>query len=889
MGLNDQTPPQQPAPPVNQSVPPDLDTPGSGDDVLSRMNNLAGQAPSTQPPVTLSTSGAALPPKPTSTAGTMPPEAEAASQAASDQSASPDSLLSRMNSLAQESSGGSGVVQFAKDFGQRALATGQISGAVQGLANKVTRPIDLYNQAIKSAQQGDWENASEAASKLFINGASMGLVDPDNPLLKAAEALIMHPVEELKKAAESARKVSEASGTKQELSNIIADHEAGNNIGAIGDVIGSVANNPVVADMPGTGPMAQQMGSYLDEDFHKHNFAAVAGDLLGPIMTMGLGKVLGYGLGMTSKLAGGFADAVDSVKPGVTEVAGVKIPQAKTSPGLARVDPNAPAPVPGYSNVPEFSKPVTTVSNLASDSSADKFLKQQVTPAAVKANTANFAQTAMGSVDDLRALRGEPPTKVTAPPLNTVDDMAKFLKTEAQKTYQALDDAAIQEQQEWDTKYDPKDLPEDAPPRPKLFSDLQTQLQEAKRVIGNKFASVADKAAAIKEYPKLQQEMNDFLEDHEDIVHPDELAEANKVYAQYSRYSWLADKLRIGVKGTSAGKTTVAGPPRVNAQFLENLPDQFDNYFGTDKTPNAFAQMMGPEGMRNYHEVVQALQKPVTGAGGLMNWLNQLPFKINGIAKVLPINQIADNLLFNPSAGTRMLSLYKMAKNVSDLSRVGSSARGVVPGMASGNDSVPDPTPDLHPARQAVKAIAASPAATPHDRGTVYDIGPMKGKAVDGMVKPGNIDVNHRPGIDNADGTHSSIFSATIPVDTDGSVWKGDYSKAPGYALVPTIEHGKFMTKDGKLPPEMYRGKDPDSKPYKDAQEALGKRATDYYSATREHLGIFKTGDAADSYANQTHEWVNDGTKNRVYTPSYQQSKPSPIKHAYQGASALAQ
>jgi hypothetical protein len=46
-----------------------------------------------------------------------------------------------------------------------------------------------------------------------------------------------------------------------------------------------------------------------------------------------------------------------------------------------------------------------------------------------------------------------------------------------------------------------------------------------------------------------------------------------------------------------------------------------------------------------------------------------------------------------------------------------------------------------------------------------YEVGPLKGQIVPGLVQQGNIDVNHRPGITNDDGSKSSIYSMTVPLD----------------------------------------------------------------------------------------------------------------------------
>jgi hypothetical protein len=140
-----------------------------------------------------------------------------------------------------------------------------------------------------------------------------------------------------------------------------------------------------------------------------------------------------------------------------------------------------------------------------------------------------------------------------------------------------------------------------------------------------------------------------------------------------------------------------------------------------------------------------------------------------------------------------------------------------------------------------------------------YDIGPLAGKPIPNMLEKGNIDVNHRPSITNADGTHSSIYSVTVPINKDGSLWAGDYEKAPRYALVPSIANGKFLTPDGKKPPAGD----------KKAASALEDAAARYYEKTRQHLGIFASSDAADDYADRAHAYMNDGTSKKVYAPSY--------------------
>jgi len=124
------------------------------------------------------------------------------------------------------------------------------------------------------------------------------------------------------------------------------------------------------------------------------------------------------------------------------------------------------------------------------------------------------------------------------------------------------------------------------------------------------------------------------------------------------------------------------------------------------------------------------------------------------------------------------------------------------------------------------------------------------------MIQPGNVDVNHRPSITNDDGSKSSIFSVTVPVGKDGhSVAWDDKKNITGYALVPSIVNGKFLTPNGK-------------KPTAD-DEGFEDRVTEHYDKTRQHLGIFKSNDAASKYADATHAYGNDGTDRKVFTPSY--------------------
>lgn len=131
------------------------------------------------------------------------------------------------------------------------------------------------------------------------------------------------------------------------------------------------------------------------------------------------------------------------------------------------------------------------------------------------------------------------------------------------------------------------------------------------------------------------------------------------------------------------------------------------------------------------------------------------------------------------------------------------------------------------------------------------------------MIEQGNIDVNHRPVIWNDNGSPSTIYSATIPIG--GGKW----------ALVPTIANGKFLTPNGKIPNEGDRK----------ALSALEDAAAEQYKKTGEHLGIFKSQQDADRYAERTHAWMPNGGKEKVFTPTYGGESNMPLtRKAYEEA-----
>jgi len=97
------------------------------------------------------------------------------------------------------------------------------------------------------------------------------------------------------------------------------------------------------------------------------------------------------------------------------------------------------------------------------------------------------------------------------------------------------------------------------------------------------------------------------------------------------------------------------------------------------------------------------------------------------------------------------------------------------------------------------------------------------------LITPGNIDLQKRPKVRNPDGSYSTVFTHTFPLDENNP--NSPWVNAPG---VIKDKNGKyFKVPDGRKGEQMVR-------------EA-------YYN-TKEHLGIHKTLKDAEAAAIRLHE-----------------------------------
>jgi hypothetical protein len=610
------------------------------------------------------------------------------------------------NQSSQPPSGQTPPPQGGQDEGflSRAYETSGAKGLVDlGKAALYQRPIDLYHEMVSSAQKGDYKTAAESANKLLTMPITAGLNDKDSPLRKAATAIIMQPIDTIKneykeQRAQGKTPMQAVLDPGDEARKVVSDLKGGHPLDALSSAVH--AGTRAVAAVPLVGGAAEQVGSNLDTDIHNGNYSAALGDITGPLTTMGIGKVLGA-LGDAGEAAGGVeAGEAGAAAP---ETAGVPPPPSGEAPASAPITPTssvtpgtagvrpATASVAGESIPVGATSPALAgkpnllargVASFATKEGAAKFVAEQTQPAVVNALGKNFADSGLNYLNDLKSLRGDEPITIQPGDIKSTDDLVSLMRKEAKPTYSKLDEAAGEDQADWDAQYGPDSphakaveaaeeaqkalgpnakvtskIPE-PPERPQSFTEMQDDLNDYNRILKSKDASITDKATAKQMVPKLRNQMSAFLNNHADVVEPGELEAANKTYALATRYDYIADRLRSAVKGIEGGNLTTSATKSISPTTLENLPDQFDNHF----QPGDFKKLLGNEGMKNYNDISRLLAEPKTGSA-FLKFLNSLSFTDKASPLGTPLSAAADNVLFNPAAGQKAMALWKGVSN----------------------------------------------------------------------------------------------------------------------------------------------------------------------------------------------------------------------------------
>lgn len=557
-------------------------------------------------------------------------------------------------------------------FLERAYETSGAKGMVELGKSVLQRPVDHYHEMIDAYHKGDYKGAAEAANKI-IYGQTL---TKDNPFYKAASGM---------------------------LSQIVGDAKASREAAQQGDVLGTIEHG--AAAIPVVGGIAKSIGEPLGTDLgsgggstiggtlENANIPGAAGDIVGPLLTLGIGK----GLGALGKAMDGSSLTKYQAPRAGIEGADMTYSALHTpdAPGMAKM--------------------------FASPNEAQKFIENTIQPQAVKATTANFSRGALDAIDDARALRGDPPLTTQPVNIRSVDDLVDNLQREAKVTYKKLDDAVEPEIKQWQnakeqwerdnpkpqteqpisptTKQPPtqseraavkaqrdawqnaKDDWDEANPKPKTFTELQDQINDAKATIESKGSSQVDKDAAIKALPEHEQEMQDYVDKYGDVVHPDELKAANGLWFKSSQYKYIANRVRTATKGTT-GATSRLGmnqkPMQLTPSSLESIPAAFDNKYGA----GSWNHLLGPDGVSNYNDILNALRNPVTKGVPLQqflegqNWLSKLK---------VPVSYFVDNMLFHPDFGQAVLKQWQNAGKATAAAGTAVKAGGVT-GLATMTD-----------------------------------------------------------------------------------------------------------------------------------------------------------------------------------------------------------
>lgn len=560
-------------------------------------------------------------------------------------------------------------------FFERAWETSGAKGIGDLLSAEAMHRVNAFNKALDAVKEGDHKTAA-AYALIAVTGATK-----DDPVAQAARQLVMMPLEEVKQARAAAQEAQfrEKAGLRANDQNAAMIRHA-------------------VSAVPIVGPTASAIGEAAAHDLHIGddegvNWSGLAGDVFGPLATLGMGKAVG-------KLGKAAESTSDAMLPKTKTIAGVDVPVS--APQIA-----------GAKGIPE-----RLATKLATQPAAQEFLNNHVQPEAVKTTAQNLVAPALATVDDLRRLRGQPLASANPPAIQSIDGIVDTLRTEAKPTFQTLDKAVEPELTQWeadkqawehanpepavpkapstlspttaqtaaekasgraqwkaekDAWQASRDEWEEDNPKPKTFTELQDQVKDAKRTIGSESSSQVDKADAKRNLPLHQQEIDDYINKYGSAVSRDELDAANKAWAQSHQYEWLADRVRTATRGTTGTASTLKQTPmRLNVGSLERMPSAFDNQYGA----GAFKQLIGPQAMHNYNDVINALTNPIKGATPFDSFLTKTLRTLEA-----PVSYVSNRLLFDPAFGQKWLQRWRLGG-----SAVKTGGNAVAPTVVAGTN-----------------------------------------------------------------------------------------------------------------------------------------------------------------------------------------------------------
>ena len=523
-------------------------------------------------------------------------------------------------------------------------AKGFLKGAGQTISGTADLAKKLLPPSISHALGADAWTTPEMKSNLEPHGTAQ-LVGYGGENL--AEFLLGDEALKGMSLADKFLNVSKVAKIFEQSPRLMRTLQAGADIskaqGTLGpEEIATIKKSPVLARLVSSGMDALRQGLVQGAETTAKTGSASEGAKAGGTMA-GISAAVGLPASAVSGLTQKVADAV---RPIEEEISGVKVPQS----ALAAENPPLAA---------------KAVGQAATKEGAEKFTSEQVQPQSVKATVSNLDKTANDTINDLRGTRGEAPIDHDPAKIQSVGDISEGLQKEAQTTYKKFDKVSDDLVKQWeeDVKEDAKLKKADpslagfpVPEKPETFTDMQGEIQKARKIINSSAPNDA-KEAAFDKLDEYHQKMEDFAEKYGDEagVSDDERRAANAAYKTSIRYDWVQNKLQTALTN-KAGTTgdAISNVVKINPSTLKNLPGQFDKKFGE----GAFRTMVGADGWSNYNKVVKALSNPIS-----KDQLSEILAKhsLSAIA-TKPANVVANKILFDPAFGSSVLKASQAVK-----------------------------------------------------------------------------------------------------------------------------------------------------------------------------------------------------------------------------------